>query len=358
MRIVSWGRTTASLLAACVAAPLAAQVRPVPSQPASASAAQAGVEVYLINDSADAQTVPAPDTLEVTAANGDRLRLTPRDAAPVSVAAGGFAKLTYDVAGRARNPDETAAPSVAFAEQPSPRGETVFAGARGTSSGFIDRLRPAEPIYAVAGLGNAGAKLQFSVGLAPFVGDGLLSHLRLAYTQTFFWAVDRPSGPVRDTNYSPEAFFDLPLDSKTILGLGYRHDSNGEGVATSVNSHRIMARLSHRFDLGDRWRADISPSAWFFVGSRGVATDLDRYWGYTGLNASIEEEDGIKLALSGRGNPGTGKGSLEGFVSYPVARFGVFGIYLFGEGFTGYGEAITRYNVSDRHLRVGFSVTR
>ncbi len=358
MRVRDWAMGTAAVVAIGLAAPLAAQVRPVPSQPSSASAAAAGVEVYLINDTAEEQIAPAPDGIEVTAANGDHLQLSPRDAAPVRVAPGGFAKLMYDVADRATTVVATAPPATIATAQRSPLGETTYDGSRGTSSGFVERLRPAEPIYAVAGLGHAGAKLQFSVGLAPFVGDELLSHLRLAYTQTFFWAVDRPSGPVRDTNYSPEAFFDLPLDSKTILGLGYRHDSNGEGEATSVNSHRIMARLSHRFDLGDDWQAYVSPSAWFFVGGQGVATDLDRYWGYTGLDASIERRDGIKLALSGRGNPGTGKGSLEGFVSYPVARFGVFGIYLFGEGFTGYGEAITRYNVSDRHLRLGFSVTR
>lgn len=348
----------AAAAGALYAWPVAAQVRPVPTQPASAATAAGGVAVYLLNETPAAQTISAPATVEVTAADGARLRLAPRDAAPVTVAPNGFAAVTYVVA-------PPAAPIAVAASDGSARAvlspgarESFVESSRGPAGAFLDRLRPAEPIYAVAGLGDAGAKLQFSVGLQPFVGDGLLSHLRLAYTQTFFWAVDQPSGPVRDTNYSPEALLDLPLGRATILGIGYRHDSNGEGPLTSVDFHRIIARLSHRFDLGGGWRADVTPSAWVFVGGQGVARDLDRYWGYTGLDVAVERPGSIKLELIGRGNPATGKGSLEGFLSYPLMQAGVFGLYLVGEGFTGYGEALTRYNLSDRHLRLGIAVTR
>ena len=331
------------LVAPAPLAPQGAVTLPVP--PATAAEAEQGVTVYLLNDGAELLTTRGPDELTVAAADGARVRLVPVYDALVTVAPGAFARLTY------RGAPETVALSPVLAAPPA---ETVYRSSAGSAAAFAERFEPAQPIYAVGGLGDAGAKLQFSLALRPFVGEGLLSRVRLAYTQTFFWAIDRDSGPVRDTNYSPEAFLDLPLDGQTILGVGYRHDSNGEGPDTSVNSHRIMARLSRHIALGDGWRAELVPAAWFFVGGQGVADDLGDYWGYTGLDGSIERPGGIKLALSGRGNPVTGRGALEAFVSYPFARFGAFGLYGFGQGFTGYGEAVTEYDRADTRLRIGF----
>ena len=351
-RLATWLPGAMSLVVPAV--PAAAQTRPVPEQPASAAAAAGGVAVYLLNETDAPVTARAPDVVEVTAADGDRLRLSPDRSGTLTVPAGGFARLTYRTVPALATLDAAPSPPASAA---IPR-ETEVAGSAGRSAAFLDRFAPAEPIYAVGGLADAGAKLQFSLAYRPFAGDGLPGHLRLAYTQTFFWALDRSSGPVRDTNHSPEAFLDFDLDPATAVAFGYRHDSNGEGDATSVNSHRITARLSRRLALGRGWEATLTPSAWIFVGSQGVADDLADYWGYTALQASVGRPDGIKLALDGRGNPVSGRGSLEGFVSYPLTRLGGLALYAFGQGFVGYGEAITQYDIRDSHLRIGFSVTR
>lgn len=360
-------RPAITFAALCLAFPAAAQVRAVPDQPASAEAAARGVVVYLMNEGGEAAAADAPDTVAVTAQDGTRLTLRRNSVEATSIAAGGFARAFYTL-------DKGAPPALARrsgavaavppAEMPvtgeaavRPQEASVLSS-KGTSSAFLDRFRPLEPIYGAWGVDDAGAKLQFSVGVKPFAGDGPLSWLSLGYTQTIFWAIDRPSGPVRATNYSPEAFLDIPVESDTVLGIGYRHDSSGEGAATSVNSHRIVARVAHRYDLGRGWTAELAPEAWFFLGSKGVATDLEDYLGYTGLRAAIWQDQGLKVAVSGRGNPGTGEGALELFVSYPLARLGVFGISAFGQVFTGSGEALSDYDVDDTHARLGIAFTR
>lgn len=355
-------RAFLAVSALCLVSPALAQVKAVPDQPASADAAARGVVVYLMNEGAEPAAADAPDVIGVTAADGTRLTLKRNSVEASSIAAGGFARAFYTLDRGAPPPAELAkAPAAQLpptgAAPVEPREATVLTS-KGSSSAFLDRFRPLEPIYGVAGLNDAGAKLQFSVGVKPFAGDGPLSWLTLGYTQTMFWALNEPSGPVRDTNYSPEAFLDIPLEENTILGLGFRHDSNGEGEATSVNSHRIVARIAHRYPLGGGWTAELAPEAWFFVGSKGVATNLEDYLGYTGLRAAIWQDQGLKVALSGRGNPGTGQGALELYASYPLARLGIFGVSAFGQVFTGAGEALTDYDVDDTHARLGIAFTR
>ena len=330
------------------AAPAAAQLRPLVEPPASAEAAKHGVDVYLVNDGTQPAT-QAPAPLETRAADGTQLTLTSVTADPVTVQPGAFAKVRY------RQIVETAATSAAVATKT----ETITADSSGSSGSFLDRLRPHEPIYGAFGTGDAGGKLQLSFAFRAFgKADG--PNLNFAYTQTMFWALEKPSGPFRTTNYSPELFVDVPLDRTTLLGFGYRHDSNGGGVTDSVDINRAFVRASKRLALGHGWNLDLTPQAWFYFGERGVAEDISRYWGYTSLTATIGRADSFKLAITGRGNPGTGKGSAEAFLSYPLSSIwdGLPHAYLFGQAFTGYGEALSDYKRSATHARLGIAFTR
>jgi hypothetical protein len=345
MRIFSISAGAAML---AFATPAAAQLRPLVEPPASADAAKNGVDVYLVNDGTQPATqTPAP--IETRAADGTRITLTAVAADPVTVQPGAFAKIRYHQA------VETAAAPPAVTTGT----ETIVADSSGKSSGFLDRLRPHEPVYGVFGTGDAGGKLQLSFAFRA-LGSKDGPNLNFAYTQTMFWALDKPSGPFRTTNYSPELFVDLPLDRTTLLGFGYRHDSNGGGVADSVDINRIFARASKRVALGDGWDLDLTPQAWFYFGEHGIADDISRYWGYTALTAAIGRQDSLKLAVTGRGNPGTGKGAAEAFLSYPLAGIwdGLPHLYLFGEAFTGYGEALSDYKRRASHARLGIAFTR
>jgi outer membrane phospholipase A len=174
-----------------------------------------------------------------------------------------------------------------------------------------------------------------------------------------YWALDLPSGPFRTTTYSPELFVEQPLDESAHIAIGYRHDSNGRAVGDSIDVNRIYLRAVKRFDLGNGWHAEVAPQGWIYFGPRGLATDLEDYWGYTSLTASIAKDDGLKVAATVRGSFETGRAGTELFVSYPLSRFkGGFGVYLFGQAFHGYGEALSDYNLSDTHARIGIALTR
>ncbi|WP_315759823.1 phospholipase A [Sphingomonas sp. Y38-1Y] len=355
-------RSILILPALAMAAPAAAQIAPVPQQPASAEAAGHGVTVFFPNES-DAPVDPrAPDTLEVTAADGTRLTLVRDGPALLPVAPGGFGRARYraapvDVARAA--PPSVATPVEEAAEAIAASRETEVLGSAGTASAIASRFAPYRPTYGAFGLDDAGAKLQFSFAFQPFDSNGALNGLRFAYTQTMFWRLDLPSGPFRSTNYSPEIYYEMPLAQDAVAAVGYAHDSNGREEVGSIDINRIYARLTRRFDLGDRWYAEVSPQLWLFVGKQGVADDIERYMGYGQIGGTIGRTDGLKLQAVVRGNPGTGRGAAELFASYPLAPIGYgFGIYAFGQLFTGYGEAIDDFDRRDTHARFGIALSR
>ncbi|MEG3145602.1 phospholipase A [Sphingomonas sp. RT2P30] len=357
MRALSIFGVGACLLAStalCGATPAAAQLRPLLDPPASADAAKQGVEVFLLNESSAAQPALGPAELEVMARDGMHLRLVAAPDGEGPVAPGAFARVHYRLAAAA----PTSAPVAVAAVAPGAT-EQPNRTSRGTASGFLDRLHPYAPTYGVIGAGDAGAKLQLSFDFRVLGRDDG-PRLDFAYTQTMFWAIDRPSGPVRATGYSPELFVDVPVGANGVIGGGYRHDSNGGGVTNSIDVNRVLVRAARAFDLGHGWRLDVTPMAWFYFGNQGIAPDLDRYWGYTSLGVSLGQRDGLKLAVTARGNPGTGKGSAEAFLSYPLVRISdtLPRIYLFGQAYTGYGEALIDYNKRATHVRAGIAFTR
>ncbi len=340
-----------------VANPATAQVRAVPEQPASEQEALRGVEVFLVNEGAVAVTDAGPRQIEVTAVDGTRMLLERVPGPTRTIAPGSFAKARYvpvSVAQAVVPPSEQHPPAKLSAE------ETVVQSSTGSSSAFADRFEPHEPIYGVFGLKDSGSKLQMSFAFRPFAEDAplKLGNLRFAYTQTMFWALDEPSGPFRSTTYSPEVYADIPFDETTRVALGWRHDSNGRGDPNSIDVNRLFLRAEKSFDLGHDWRLDVAPQAWFYVGRAGNARNVKDYLGYTSLAAAIQQKDGLKVALTGRGNFETRRGAAELFVSYPLAPLGGMGFYLFGQAFTGHGEALDDYSVNDSHARIGIALTR
>ena len=347
MRILPIAAGAAMLLSA----PAAAQLRPLVEPPASAEAARRGVDVFLLNEGSAPVPAEGPAELDTVAGDGAKLHLilAPEEAAIVQP--GAFARRRYRLA-------ETVPAAQAVAAAPAAT-ERVTTDSSGSSGAFVERFSAHEPIYGAFGTGDAGGKLQLSFAFRA-LGREDGPNLRFAYTHTMFWALGEPSGPFRATNYSPEVYVDLPLDRTATLGLGYRHDSNGLGTAGSIDVNRIFVRGSKRFGLGDDWDLELTPEAWLYVGRRGIASDLDHYWGHGALGASIGQRDGLKLAVTGRGFPYTGKGAAEAYLSYPLAAISnkLPPIYLFGQAFSGYGEAISDYRERDTHVRLGIAFTR
>lgn len=337
-----------SLTLFALAAP---QIRIVAEPPASVAAAEAGIDVFVMNEGdAPVQAVP-PAELAVTSADGVALRIVPAEPMAVTVAAGGFRTIRYRTS---VVPVVAAAPVPA--DVPARRGETRVATATGTTSGFLDRFEPHEPVYGAFGFGSDGAKLQYSLAFRPFDGAGALDGVRLAWTQTMFWAIDEPSGPFRSTNYSPEVYYQRSIGERVTAAVGYAHDSNGRGPIGSIDVNRVYLGGSYAVPVGGGWSVELSPRVWTYVGTG--YRDLDRYWGNASLGAAIGQVDGLRVEASLR-NPTGDRRAVELYASYPLVRLGGgTGIYLFGQGFAGYGEAIDDFRRRSSSARIGVAFTR
>ncbi|MEN2748695.1 phospholipase A [Sphingomonas sp. T9W2] len=328
-------------LALLLAAPQSLRI--VAEPPASTSAAEAGVQVFALNEGSE-PVEAVPTEMTVVAADGARLRIVPVEPMAATVAPGGFRALRYRLA-----------PAMVAEVAPPASDETVVATAEGSRSGFLDRFEPHAPIYGVFGLGSDGAKLQFSLAVRPFDGAGLLDGVRVAWTQTMFWAIDAPSGPFRSTNYSPEIYYQRTLGDDVTGAVGYAHDSNGRD-AGSIDVNRLFATASYALPIGDGWQVEATPKLWTYVGTG--YRDLDRYWGNWSLAAAVGQVDGLRIAATLR-NPLGSRRAGELFASYPLTRIGGgAGLYVFGQAYSGYGEAIDDYRLRSSSARLGIAFTR
>ncbi len=328
----------------------APQLRIVAEPPRSAVTAEQGVDVFVMNEGDTPAEATPPSELTVTAADGTTVRIVPADPAAVRVAAGGFRTMRYRVAAAVT---AAAAPTD---DTPAPRGETRVATATGTTSGFLDRFEPHEPIYGAFGLGSDAAKLQFSLAVRPFEGAGVLDGVRVAWTQTMFWAIEQSSGPFRSTNYRPELYYERTLGNRMVAAGGYVHDSNGRGDVGSIDVNRLFVGGTYTLPLGDGWAVEATPRLWTYVGTG--YRNLDRYWGNVSLGAAIGQVDGLRVAASLR-NPTGRHRAGELHASYPLRPLGGgIGLYVFGQGFAGYGEAIDDYRRRSSSARLGIAFTR
>lgn len=373
-------------------------VRLIVSGAQVATGGQLALEVVAMNSSGVAADFAAPDTIAATlqGANGHRdsvtLRRVDGQATRPTIAASGFASIRY--AGELpvgtgsgmlslSVPD---APSIALeiSEEASAAGSVRVASATSQaisvstapappSTGspkdnpFLANLSAYEPMYFVYGPGTGTAgRIQISLKYRLFGERGnWLDGVTFAYTQRMFWDLERDSSPFRDVNYMPELFYLVPPRSVNDNGLsiggrlGARHESNGLSGLRSRTLNTLYVQPEASMAVG-RFTLTLGPRVWAYVGGREGNEDIERYRGRTGLYAAFGEDDGLRLALTSRLNVGSGKGAVDGTLSYPLTRMWSSGpqLYIVAQGFAGYGESLLDYDRRQARVRIGFGVTR
>lgn len=244
---------------------------------------------------------------------------------------------------------------------------------RSAGNAFIGNLAPYEPIYAVYGPGtNTDARLQLSFEYRLF-GSRDAAHLpsswrdglHFAYTQRMFWDLGANSMPFRNIDYQPEIIYVTPtrmLKNGMSLALqgGLRHESNGRDGDASRSINSVYVAPMAAFSLGEERRLLVAPRLTFYVGDKSDNPDIVRYRGHAGLFLQVGDDDGLRLSTNSRFNFGSGKGAINADLSYPLPRLlgGGPDLYLFAQGFAGYGENLLDYNRSITRLRIGFALVR
>lgn len=240
---------------------------------------------------------------------------------------------------------------------------------------FIDNFYAYEPLYFLFGTDPNNAKFQISFKYR-FVDDDSefaqehpwLSSFYVAYTQTSFWDLESESAPFRDTNFKPEVFYQfndvrLPTfsdDAYFDFRFGYQHESNGQDGDESRSLNIGYFEPAFHWNITDRYRLSVAPRVWTYVGGRDGNEDIRDFRGRSSLTATITQKDGFQLETYLRGNPGTGNGSLQLDLSYPISALSFLNLdfYAYGQFFTGYGESLLDYNRKDTRFRLGLGIVR
>ncbi|PZU08618.1 phospholipase A [Sphingomonas sp.] len=231
---------------------------------------------------------------------------------------------------------------------------------------LLANLSAYEPMYFVYGPGtDTAARIQISLKYQLFGRRGnWLDGINFAYTQRMFWDIEEASSPFRDVNYMPELFYLVPpravSDGLSIGGrFGARHESNGRDGDASRTLNTLYVQPEATIPIG-RFSLTLGPRAWVYVGRQDGNEDIERYRGHTGLYAAFGEDDGLRLSLTSRFAFGSGKGAVDGTLSYPLPKMWASGpqLYLIAQGFTGYGESLLDYDRRQTRLRLGFGITR
>lgn len=264
--------------------------------------------------------------------------------------------------------------SAAHAAVPAPRTvveQSMSSPRADTGNAFLHNLSAYDPIYAVYGPGtDSAAKIQISFKYQLFGRDdgpaserSWLGGLHFAYTQRLYWDIGKKSSPFRNVDYMPELVYIVParpLGSSSVFGgqVGLRHESNGRDGVDSRSLNTLYVQPVTTLPIG-RYRLSVRPRVWAFLGDLSDNPDVKRYRGNTGIFAEIGSDDGLRLTTNSRLNFGSGKGSIDATVSYPLNRWiPGLNLYAFGQGFTGYGENLLDYNRHQTRLRLGVGIVR
>ncbi len=166
------------------------------------------------------------------------------------------------------------------------------------------------------------------------------------FTQTAWWATSKPSAPMDEFEFSPEAFIELgrlpliPMD----LSVGVRHHSNGRDGFDSREWNRAEVNLK-----GKVWLFDLRLTAWDVFRVSDYNADIQDYVGY----GEVEIEQKNKWFEVGTTlRRGSDVGSAETYFKYPFHVFG-FTPRIFVKSFSGYGERLSRYDERERNIKFG-----
>ena len=284
----------------------------------------------------------------------------PADAAVVLSLPGGSSFAFRNVPSVSATPSDPA-PAVVEHSLSPPRADT--------GNAFLGNLSAYDPIYAVYGPGtDSDAKIQISFKYQLFGSSSVLERpweagLHFAYTQRLYWNLGRKSSPFRNVDYMPELVYIVPpqpISSDSALGgkIGVRHESNGRDGIASRSLNTVYIQPVANVPIG-KYRLSIGPRLWAFVGDLSDNADVRRYRGNTGLFAEFGTDDGLRITTNSRFNLGSGKGSIDATASYPLNRLlPQLNLYVFGQGFAGYGENLLDYDRRQTRLRLGIGIVR
>ncbi len=195
-----------------------------------------------------------------------------------------------------------------------------------------------------------------------FTGDSLY----FAMTIQAWWQLyaDEISKPFRETNYTPEIFYGVPLpwrpfDGNMAVTVHFEHQSNGQSQRLSRSWNRLLASVIYE---KDDYALAFKP--WYRFQEKTKEDPLDPqgddnpdihdYLGYYEFSGAYAFNDEHKLSFNLRKNWQTGNGAFELNYTFPFP--GSSRLVGIAQYFTGYGESLIDYNHKQQKLGIGIAV--
>ncbi len=188
-------------------------------------------------------------------------------------------------------------------------------------------------------------------------------NLYIAYTQETFWQFmdTENSRPMRETNYNPEIFYDLPPGSFEFnqggVRIGTEHESNGQGSLASRSWNRAYlwpywSTKSSEYSI-KIWVRYPEDEKKFPADPKGDDNpDIHKYLGYGEFYFFHARKKQQYLSGMLRGNTATGKGAIQLDYTWPLSMKDT---YFITRIFSGYGESLIDYNQSVDRISLGFT---
>ena len=207
-------------------------------------------------------------------------------------------------------------------------------------------------------------KFQISV-MKPFAKN-LLNQNEIyffAYTQTSWWQTMSDSAPFRENNYEPEMFVLFPMEKYhkrwDAVIFAINHQSNGRDVPYSRSWNRIYTRFLFHINeviFNFRvWYRIPEPKKKYPTDPNGDDNpDIEDYLGYGDLKIMYPYKDNLITSLI-RYNTSTHKGAIQIDYSKPIRNKDIF---LYIQGFYGYGESLIDYDRFIKKVGIGFAYSR
>jgi phospholipase A1 len=201
------------------------------------------------------------------------------------------------------------------------------------------------------------------------------SDLWLGYTQQSFWQLyNTPfSAPFRETNYEPEALWNIPTNydlfglgllKGRIFNVGFNHQSNGRARPLSRSWNRIVTNIGFEKVFSEdtenfkRNEFNLLLKAWYRLPENALDDDnpgIEKYMGYGEIWANYYL-DRLKFGVMLRNNLRTGdnKGAIQLDCSFPIPFINSNRVSFYLQYFNGYGESLLDYNSSSNRISGGF----
>ncbi|MCY9874599.1 phospholipase A [Vibrio barjaei] len=191
-----------------------------------------------------------------------------------------------------------------------------------------------------------------------FQGDKLYG----AFTLKAWWQMlDKDdSSPFRETNYTPELMYAMPLTWKVHGGntgvvLGIQHDSNGQSGELSRSWNRAYAKF-----LYERGNLVACVKPWYRIPEHKKSSPEDvsgddnpnitDYLGHGEVNIGYSFNK-VKVLTTIGGNLSTSKGNIKLDITTPLAG----NLRAYATVFHGYGDSLIDYD--HKQTRIGLGIT-